>query len=102
VKSEENFEFVKCNLCDSNRSTILFNGKDMVHKKEGTFTIVKCNKCGSVYINPRPKHNIISKYYSYDYWDIDIPINNEMKLKKLVHRVINKIYYKIDIPHIDR
>lgn len=101
MNAEENFEFVKCNLCDSNHSTILFKGKDMVHKKEGTFTIVKCNKCGLVYVNPRPKHNVISKYYPDDYWDIDgdnTP-NNEMKLKNLVHRIINKIYYKINIPY---
>ena len=50
MKSEENFEFVKCNLCNSNFSTILFKGKDMISKTEGVFTVVKCNNCGLIYI----------------------------------------------------
>ena len=31
----ENFEYVKCNLCDSDSSLILFNIKDILHKKKG-------------------------------------------------------------------
>jgi len=104
MKSEENFEFVRCNLCDSNFSTILFKGKDMISKTEGVFTVVKCNNCGLIYINPRPGQNIIFNYYPDEYWNIeeDNHINMEMKLKKFVHRFINKIYYKINIPNLNQ
>lgn len=99
MKVDKDFEYVKCNLCDSDNSSILFKGKDMVHKKKGLFTVVKCLNCGLIYTNPRPNENIISKYYPDEYWDI---YDNEdegidIRLKKLVHKFINKISYKMTI-----
>ena len=100
MKTEENFESVKCNLCDSCNSTILFNGKDRVHKKDGLFKVVKCNNCGLIYTNPRPKQKVISDYYPDEYWDTNEnrEDNFEKKLKKIVHKVINGIYYQFKIP----
>ena len=99
MKVDEDFEYVKCNLCDSDNSSIFFKGKDMVHKKKGLFTVVKCMNCGLIYTNPRPKENIISKYYPDEYWDINDNEDEGMdiKLKKLVHKFINKISYKMTI-----
>jgi methionine biosynthesis protein MetW len=100
MKVEANFEYEKCNLCESDDSTILFNGRDRVHKKDGLFTVVKCNNCGLIYTNPRPKQTIISEYYPEVYWDIkeNEEVNFENKLKKVVHKSINKIYYQMKIP----
>lgn len=100
MKSQENFESVKCNLCGLNNSNTIFKGKDMVHGKLGLFTIVKCNECGLIYVNPRPNQTIISDYYPNEYWDIDENNNGniEKKLKKTIHKIINKMYYKMAIP----
>lgn len=103
MKAEDNFEQIKCNLCNSNEPHILFKGKDMVHKKQGTFTVVQCKKCGLIYTNPRPKQSIISEYYPDDYWDIDEATkSSEAKLKLFIHKFINKFSYKLTIaPQID-
>ena len=99
MASKENFEYVKCNLCGSNLSDTFFKGKDIKYRKKGLFTVVKCKKCGLLYSNPRPKQSVISSYYPDEYWDMG---NNngimETKIKKIVHRFINKISFKMTLP----
>lgn len=96
---EENFEYLKCNLCGSNSSDIFFKGIDIKYKKLGLFTVVKCNRCGLIYSNPRPKQSLISKYYPDEYWEMEYDNGvMETKIKKIAHKFINKISFKIKIP----
>lgn len=60
-------EYVKCNLCGEDKTTLLFVGKDRVHNIDGEFNVVKCEVCGLVYINPRPNEAEIAAYYPEDY-----------------------------------
>ncbi len=97
---KENFEYVKCNLCGSNSLNKFFTGKDLLYKKEGFFTVVKCRKCGLIYTNPRPKQSIISNYYPNEYWEINDDYGDvQTNLKRLAHKFINKISYKMTIPY---
>ncbi|EKQ52025.1 MAG: methylase involved in ubiquinone/menaquinone biosynthesis [Methanobacterium sp. Maddingley MBC34] len=99
MDSEENFEYVECNLCGSKSSDIFFKGKDIKYKKNGLFTVVKCKECGLIYINPRPKQTVISSYYPDEYWEMDNDNGvMEAKIKQIAHRFINKISYKMTIP----
>ena len=56
-----NFEYVKCNLCDSDDAKLLF-------VKRG-FNIVQCRKCGLIYVNPRPDvETLVKKVYTKGYY----------------------------------
>jgi hypothetical protein len=82
MDSEENFEYVECNLCGSNSSDVFFKGKDIKYKKIGLFTVVKCKKCGLIYTNPRPKQDVISSYYPDEYWDVDNDLFDKEDLER--------------------
>jgi len=49
-------ENVKCDICNVDNATLLFN-------KEG-YDIVKCSICGLVYVNPRLKYSILNDMYN--------------------------------------
>lgn len=55
-----NFEYINCNLCNSDDTKLLF-------VKRG-FNIVKCRKCGLVYVNPRLKAEALKKVYTKGYY----------------------------------
>ncbi len=97
--SKENFEYVGCNLCGSNLSDTIFQGRDIKYEKIGLFNVVKCNRCGLIYTNPRPKQSVISSYYPDEYWNMDNENGTiESRLKIFAHRFINKISFKMTIP----
>jgi ubiquinone/menaquinone biosynthesis C-methylase UbiE len=100
MSSNDNFEYVECNLCGLSSSNIVFVGKDIKYKT-GLFSVVKCKKCGLVYTNPRPVQKIMANYYPNEYWEME-EVNNirtfEKTLKKAAHNFINKISYKVKVP----
>lgn len=102
MSSNDNFEYVECNLCGLTSSDMVFKGKDIKYKKNGLFSVVKCKKCGLVYTNPRPVQKNISNYYPNEYWEMDevdnVSNDIETKLKKFAHKFINKISYKMTVP----
>lgn len=102
MSSNDNFEYVECNLCGLTSSDQVFKGKDIKYKKNGLFSVVKCKKCGLVYTNPRPVQKNISNYYPNEYWEMDgvdsVSNDIETKLKKFAHKFINKISYKMTVP----
>lgn len=61
-------EHVKCDLCDSDDTSLLFTATDMNQSKKGSFNIVRCKKCGLVYVNPRPTKQEIGKFYPKAYF----------------------------------
>lgn len=59
---------IKCNLCNSNETKLLFKVKDRLHRiDECEFRLVKCTQCGLVYINPQPTAEELVKYYPDEY-----------------------------------
>ena len=58
---------IKCNLCESSESNVLFNAVDRLHGYDGTFTYVQCRICGLVFMNPQISPADTSKFYPDDY-----------------------------------
>lgn len=61
-------EHVKCDLCGSDDTSLLFTARDMNQSKKGLFNVVRCQKCGLVYVNPRPAKKEIGKFYPKTYF----------------------------------
>ena len=87
------FEYVSCDLCGSDDTTLLFVGKDRMTYKEGEFNVVKCNNCGLVYLNPRPTQTEISRFYSEEYSPFKSDKNKLIKYveRKIAERDVKKI-----------
>lgn len=61
-------EEVRCNLCNSISTELLF--------VKDSFNIVKCTKCGLVYVNPRPTKKEIKEIYSFaQKYYLDLSLN---------------------------
>jgi len=75
-KRDPRFEYLPCNLCGADDYTVVYHATPPEARKvtsdnysAASFHIledqvVKCNKCGFLYINPRPKSEMIVKGYS--------------------------------------
>jgi len=59
---------VKCDLCGSDDTSLLFTARDINLSGKGLFNVVKCKKCGLVYVNPRPAGQEIGKFYPKEYF----------------------------------
>lgn len=95
--SRKNWEEVSCNLCKSKKEILLWD-KVTFWEHKSIFRIVKCNKCGLVFLNPRPKRKIISRYYQKkSYWGIDLLNGNEKQIsyKKMRRMRFQGIYKEI-------
>jgi len=57
---QEKLEYVNCDLCNNNETTLLFTKDDYKH--------VKCNTCGLIYVNPRLRHSKdnLDSFYASD------------------------------------
>ncbi|MFQ5686786.1 MAG: class I SAM-dependent methyltransferase [Candidatus Scalindua sp.] len=78
----EKLEYVNCDLCNENKTTLLFT-------KDG-YNHVKCNSCGLIYVNPRLRHsndNLDSFYASNE--------DPEGLIKSLLHRAYSAKRQKI-------
>ena len=79
---QEGLEYVNCNLCNNNETTLLFT-------KDG-YNHVKCNLCGLIYVNPRLRYsrgNLDSFYASNE--------DPEGLIKSLLHRAYSARRQKI-------
>lgn len=72
-----NMEFVRCNLCGSDRYTIHLVRGDLNLFIEGEFHLVRCTDCGLVYLNPRPSLDEIASLYLDDYDQFNIAVQDE-------------------------
>lgn len=61
-------ENVACNLCGSNRRTLVYEMPDRRFFPHEVFTIVECAECGLGFVNPRPSISEIQKYYPPEYF----------------------------------
>lgn len=60
-------QYVKCNLCDKDETTLYFEVEEKITTKREKFNIVKCKNCGLIYTNPRPPKDVILRYYPAEY-----------------------------------
>jgi SAM-dependent methyltransferase len=74
-RSTEVFEDAHCDLCGSERQTVLLRKRDTTSywrakcaedgiDPETPFPIVRCGDCGHVYVSPRLRHHIVGDIYS--------------------------------------
>lgn len=68
-------EYVKCNICNSDKYKILYKARSTTNKKISSVDLcitnniiqrhqmVKCKNCGLVYVNPRDKEELIQAAY---------------------------------------
>lgn len=56
-------EYVACDFCGHDNTTLILRAKDTNYHFPGTFDIVQCQRCRLVYLNPRPDEASISSYY---------------------------------------
>lgn len=62
------FELVPCPTCLATPSSLAHEGKDWALNNPAiTFRIVHCDACGFHYLNPRPKLEILGRYYTDGY-----------------------------------
>lgn len=64
---ENQLESINCNLCGSNNTKVLFEGRDEWFHLPGTFPVCECQTCGLIYLNPRPTRQAINEYYPEEY-----------------------------------
>ncbi|MCA1961645.1 MAG: class I SAM-dependent methyltransferase [Desulfomonile sp.] len=62
-------ETVTCNLCGSDRHTVVYSMPDRLFNPEEFFTVVECKECGLGFVNPRPTPKEIGKYYPAAYYN---------------------------------
>ena len=84
-------EFVKCNNCGSDKSTIFISGHDYTtienenDNDNASFVFNTCELCGLIYQNPRPTSSSINRYYPESY----SPYNKRGNYLRIFERIIN-------------
>jgi len=79
----ENIEFVRCDLCQSDRTTEYLRFDD--------YKYVKCLNCGLIYQNPRPAFNSLKKRYSKKYFYYEL--RNQENFFLLMKKTLNDIKF---------
>jgi SAM-dependent methyltransferase len=78
-------ESIRCNLCDTGKTDLLFSKKDKFRISEDDFNVVRCKNCGLIYVNPRPTQEEIAKFYPDTYsW------KETLKAASFFSRIIRK------------
>jgi cyclopropane fatty-acyl-phospholipid synthase-like methyltransferase len=62
-------ETVPCNLCGSERHTMVYAMPDRVFFRKEFFNVVECSQCGLGFVNPRPTFAEMQKYYPAEYFE---------------------------------
>lgn len=62
-------EYVACNLCGSDDAATLYSMPDAHFHPDERFSVVRCRACGLGYCNPRPKQQVLDKYYPAAFYE---------------------------------
>jgi hypothetical protein len=62
-------ETVACNLCGSERQTVVYSMPDRKFFRDEFFYVVECEECGLGFVNPRPTIGEMQKYYPREYFE---------------------------------
>jgi SAM-dependent methyltransferase len=65
----EEMEYVACNLCGSDDAAGLYSIPDVHFHPNERFNVVRCRACGLGYCNPRPKQEVLDKYYPAAFYE---------------------------------
>ena len=90
-------EYVRCNLCGSDSSHLLFKQRDLlVDVIAEEFPVVQCKNCGLVYVNPRPTFQEMGKFYpknfiSYQFELLDLNQQQSTIRKKIISSITRSI-----------
>lgn len=86
-------EYATCDFCDSDDTELLYGCDDWGKMYGVDFTLVRCKICGLMYLNPRPRQDVITSFYPEEYAPFRIAIEQEtsvmmkwMRRHKLVKR----------------
>ena len=60
-------DFVRCDFCGADDSTLVFALRDFQLDLPGEFKLVRCNQCGLLYLNPRPSWDELVRHYPLHY-----------------------------------
>jgi 2-polyprenyl-3-methyl-5-hydroxy-6-metoxy-1,4-benzoquinol methylase len=64
----ERWETVGCDLCGSADYEKFIDSPATCNKAKLPLTLVRCLVCGLVYLNPRPRQDVIGEFYTSDYY----------------------------------
>jgi SAM-dependent methyltransferase len=70
-------EYVACDFCGGTSSSRLYELKDLLIGRPGTFSLVRCDDCGLLYLNPRPTWVELRKHYPSDYHPFTAAVEDE-------------------------
>lgn len=66
--SSDDFETISCPVCGQAASTLAHEGRNWaLNDPSVRFRIVRCDGCGFHYLNPRPRLEMLGRYYTGDY-----------------------------------
>lgn len=88
---EDQLELCFCNFCKKDKPSSLFIRDDGL-------TVVKCNECGLVYLNPRPKKELIPLLYDKKYFSSNSEIGFKSYFSKHnIQGLIGSSYKRLQI-----
>jgi SAM-dependent methyltransferase len=87
VMRDPTVESIKCELCGSEQSEVVFQAKERRFGLGGRFNLVRCKKCSLVYINPRPLKDGLRRYYPGDYYAYQQAPRKSRTLEKVKGRI---------------
>lgn len=81
------FETINCPLCNSEESKPKLRAPDRFDLKNGkTYQIVSCSNCSFVYLNPRPRANSISEFYTSEQYQPFLSTQSSMRLWDRIYK----------------
>lgn len=97
------FEYVPCDICESDNWEIAASAKDNTHGIIGRFNIVRCRLCGLLYTNPRPKTEQVPDLYNGYYSEGNLQkenfrislIRRNKNLRRLYHWICGQYLSEI-------
>ena len=63
-------ETVPCNLCGSTKLSFVYRRPEGIYFPDEWYDVVACDGCGLGFVNPRPTHEEIGRFYRRDYYDV--------------------------------
>jgi len=91
-------ENVPCELCGADEPELLFTARDTLCGIPGVFRIVRCQLCRLVYLNPRPKREMVGRLYPAHYYDLQrSPIWDPKSnaTESWVRQTLRALYYRL-------
>ncbi|MEX2216161.1 MAG: class I SAM-dependent methyltransferase [Phycisphaeraceae bacterium] len=78
------FEHVPCLLCQADEPKVAVEGTRVHGDHVEPFTVVRCGKCDHLYLNPRPRLDVLGRYYEDAYYTLleDAPKTSPKKLRR--------------------